>query len=384
MGLVCLVPHARDENAAQFLLASIQSALGSRIEQIVFVQENESAAALARSLYLEHPTIKVNVVSIPAGHPEAAAWAADEARAAIGFTEAHYDQAGVRREPRLRVQWPESNSTTHPLTGKDLLLVTRRRQRHRRRIRFCRSPAAPAVAWPSSDAQSRPNDRDLAANLLFVSPMPAFITAIFSADIRDAKMTAEALREIETLHGHGYGDTARRGHQRSLPGGGDHSRRSSAATLAPRLTGLRNLLAHLDSGNLRLLITFGSIIGRTGLHGESHYGLANDWLRQEVEQWQAGHPGCRCLNLEWSVWAGAGMGERLGVLESLALQGIAPLPLDEAVEQLMNMISSSDARVFFHHHRTLRRSADPAIRPTRAAAAFAFSNVRSFIIRVSS
>jgi len=79
------------------------------------------------------------------------------------------------------------------------------------------------------------------------------------------------------------------------------------------------------------------------LHGEGHYGLANDWLRQDVEQWQAGHPGCRCLNLEWSVWAGAGMGERLGVLESLALQGITPLPLDEAIGQLMTMLNSPDS-----------------------------------------
>lgn len=111
------------------------------------------------------------------------------------------------------------------------------------------------------------------------------------------------------------------------------------------MTALRNILRALDKDNLRLLLTFGSIIGRTGLQGEGHYGLANEWLRMEVEEWQHQHPACRCLNLEWSVWAGVGMGQRLGVLESLQRQGIAPLPLDQALTCLPELLAWNTAPV---------------------------------------
>ena len=65
----------------------------------------------------------------------------------------------------------------------------------------------------------------------------------------------------------------------------------------------------------------------------------------EVEEWQHQHPACCCLNLEWSVWAGVGMGQRLGVLESLQQQGITPLPLDEALTCLPELLAWKTAPV---------------------------------------
>src|SRR5204862_385540 len=158
------------------------------------------AAALARTLFLEHPEMKVTVVDVPLEHPKASEWVAAEANAASGLTEAHYDQAGVRRQPRLKLLWPDSSGNGSCLGPEDLLLVT-----------------------------------------------------------------------------------------------------------------------------------LGCIVGQTGLRGEAHYGLANEWLGSMVCRWQQQHPNCRCLNLDWSVWAGAGMGQRLGVLDSLVHQGITPLPLEDAI-----------------------------------------------------
>ena len=57
------------------------------------------------------------------------------------------------------------------------------------------------------------------------------------------------------------------------------------------------------------------------------------------KEWQRQHPACRCLNLEWSVWAGVGMGQRLGVLDSLQQQGITPLPLDQALSYLPELLA---------------------------------------------
>lgn len=58
----------------------------------------------------------------------------------------------------------------------------------------------------------------------------------------------------------------------------------------PKVAGLTNLLA-ATGDSLRLVIGFGSVIGRFGMPGESAYAIANDMLRSSLEQWAAAHAG---------------------------------------------------------------------------------------------
>lgn len=109
-------------------------------------------------------------------------------------------------------------------------------------------------------------------------------------------------------------------------------------TLAPKTLGLQSALQALGSP-LRRLITFGSIIGRIGLEGESHYALANAMQSAASEAWAAAAPGRSSLAIEWSIWAGAGMGERLGTVERLSAQGVDALSLDDALHAFDRMIS---------------------------------------------
>ncbi|MGH2412328.1 MAG: polyketide synthase dehydratase domain-containing protein, partial [Microcystaceae cyanobacterium] len=111
--------------------------------------------------------------------------------------------------------------------------------------------------------------------------------------------------------------------------------------LAPKVHGARNLLSAINPEQLRLFITFGSIIARTGLPGEADYALANEWLSRLTEQFQAQHPHCHCLNLDWSVWSGIGMGERLGSVEALMREGITPIPPDAGISILRRLIAQS-------------------------------------------
>ena len=111
-------------------------------------------------------------------------------------------------------------------------------------------------------------------------------------------------------------------------------------TLAPKISGLETLLAAVDPAALKLLVTFGSIIGRAGLRGQADYATANDWLTDLTRQVQRSNLHCRCLALEWSVWSGAGMGERLGVLESLIREGISPISVDDGIELLRQLLAS--------------------------------------------
>jgi enediyne polyketide synthase len=180
-------------------------------------------------------------------------------------------------------------------------------------------------------------DAELAANLERFAA--AGVEALYlPADVTDGPAVRAAVERAEAELGP---VTA------LLHGAGTNSPRSLAAldgaaclrTFAPKGAGFRNVLAAIDPGRLRLLVTFGSIIARIGLRGEADYALANEWLARATERFAERHPGCRCLALEWSVWAGVGMGERLGTLESLIAQGIAPIPPGTGVALLRELIS---------------------------------------------
>src|SRR5262249_54167613 len=92
---------------------------------------------------------------------------------------------------------------------------------------------------------------------------------------------------------------------------------SVLATWRAQVHGLANLIAAVDPGKLRLLVAFGSAIGRTGMRGEAHYAVANERLRATVEAFAGTHPACQCLAIEWSAWSEVGMGAKLGLLGSL-------------------------------------------------------------------
>jgi enediyne polyketide synthase len=109
-------------------------------------------------------------------------------------------------------------------------------------------------------------------------------------------------------------------------------------TIAPKTIGLESTLQILGP-SLRRLITFGSIIGRIGLEGESHYALANAMQSAVTEAWAATSDGRTALAIEWSVWGGIGMGERLGTIERLRAQGVDAISLDDALQVFGQLIA---------------------------------------------
>jgi enediyne polyketide synthase len=109
-------------------------------------------------------------------------------------------------------------------------------------------------------------------------------------------------------------------------------------TLAPKTTGLELALQALGP-QLRRLVTFGSIIGRIGLEGEAHYALANALQTAATDGWASAAPGRAALAIEWSVWGGTGMGERLGTIERLAALGVDALSTDDALEAFDKLLA---------------------------------------------
>ncbi|HKI06289.1 MAG TPA: SDR family NAD(P)-dependent oxidoreductase, partial [Thermoanaerobaculia bacterium] len=335
-GVALCLPAELDESHASLFVEAARAALAApRPLRFLLVQEAGGGGGFARTLHLEVPEVTTCVIDLSLDHPDALDWVATEAAAAAsGYTEARYDLEGNRRVPVLRLLAP-SEEASLPIDSAGVLLVT---GGGKGIAAECALDLAKTTgARLALMGRSLPeNDAELAANLERMAA--AGVAPLYvAADVTDAAAVAAAVARVEAELGpvtaflHGAGANAPR-----LLSALDED--GLLRTLGPKTAGLRNVLAALDPRRLRLLVTFGSIIARTGLRGEADYALANEWLALATERFAREHPGCRCLALEWSVWAGVGMGERLGTLESLIAQGITPIPPETGVRLMRELI----------------------------------------------
>lgn len=331
--LVCLPPDCPEPDLEPALRAA-QAAVGQPAGgRLVVVQAGRGASAIAKTARLEAPQLRTTLVDTPPV-AEAVGRIVAEVAATTGFREVRLDPEGNRQTPVLRPLIPQPGEV--PLSDRDVLLVTG----------GGRGITAECALALASDSGARlavlgradpAADEELAANLARMAQ--AGITVEYrQADVVDAEAVRTAVADLAAalgpvtavLHGAGSNQPAGLAHL-DMP--------AFRQTLAPKLDGLAAVLDAVDPAALRLVVTFGSIIGRAGLRGEAHYATANDWLAQATVAVNHRFPACRAICLEWSVWAGVGMGERLAVVESLGREGVNPITVDQGVEVLRQLLA---------------------------------------------
>ena len=353
--VVCLSAEPSEDHITLLLQASrAVSALASRF---VLVHQGWGACGFVRTLHLERPELITCLVEVPLDHPQAVEWIITEALAASGHSEAHYDADGRRWEPRLKLLPSLPLAADLPLGPADVLLVSGGGKGIAAEcaLSLGRRTGARLVILGRSAPETDP---ELATNLLRIKEAGVKFR-YFVADVTNAAAVQKAVGAAELEMGpitavlHGAGSNVPQ-----LVASLTES--AFRETLAPKVHGLRHVLAAVNAAHLRVLVTFSSIIARSGLPGEADYAVANEWLTGLTERFQKEHPRCQCLAVEWSVWSGVGMGQRLGRIESLIQQGITPIPPDagvEILERLLRQPLPSAAVVVtgrFGEHSTLR------------------------------
>ncbi len=342
-GVALVLPADCGEEHLGLMLRAAKAALSHTGScRFLTVQDRRGGAGLAKTLHLEAPAIPVTVVIAPL----AAEVPADELAEAIaadvaandGFSEVHYDADGTRTVPLLRpVADLAADGAELPLGHDDVLLVSGGGKGITAEcaLALARASGASIAVLGRSDSAA---DAELGANLQRMAD--AGVTCrYYRADVTSPTEVAAAVTQIGTELGpvtavlHGAG--------RNMPCPiASLDEAAFLATLGPKVGGLTALLAAVNPDKLKLVIAFGSIIGRAGLRGEGDYATANDWLTDMTNGLAQASPGCRYLALEWSVWSGAGMGEKLGVLESLVRDGISPISVDDGIEMLRRLLAT--------------------------------------------
>ncbi|MFF0174084.1 SDR family NAD(P)-dependent oxidoreductase [Micromonospora profundi] len=337
--LVCL-PDPCPEEALDLALTGAREVLGGAPgTRYVLVQHGRGAAGLAKTLRLEAPRARVTIVHL-ADDAAVVDRVVTEVAGTVDYREVHYDTSGVRRVPTLRAMPVRAARSRPALGADDVLLVTGGGKGITAECALAMatdSGASLALLGRSDPAA----DTELAANLARIAE--AGVTVRYArADITDADQVRRAVAGL----------TAQLGPVTAVLHGAGRNEPASLArldladfrtTLAPKIDGLRATLEAVDPDRLKLLVTLGSIIGRAGLRGEAHYATANDWLAETTEEFGRQHPGCRAICLEWSVWSGVGMGERLSVIESLTRDGVTPVTPDQGIAILRRLLADPDA-----------------------------------------
>ncbi|MBG0566094.1 type I polyketide synthase [Actinoplanes aureus] len=301
---------------------------------LVVVHHGGVGAAVGRSLAAEDPKIPVLVVEVPADAAGIARAAAEARHEPAPYAEVVFGRDGRRTVPMMEpVALPPADPDRIPLRPGDVCLVTGG-------AKGIGAECAVALAGHTGArmvllGRSPRTDPAVRATL---SRLP---DAVYRAvDVTDGAAVARVLGEVRHRHGpvrallHAAGQNA----PVLIP---DLDVAAMRAAHAPKADGFEHVLAALDTGELRFAVTFGSVIARTGLAGEAHYAVANEWLAQRCARLTAERPEVRWLNVEWSAWSGAGMGVRLGVLDGLIRRGLDPIPVDAGAAMLLRLLSAT-------------------------------------------
>ena len=295
--------------------------------------EFDAGAGLIKSLRLEHQGADLTWVSLPAQW-QPSQWAdlvlrelARGGRAAVS-----YYADGVRLAETACAVQPPSAAVTPILSSDDVVLVSgggkgitfelvSELARHTR----CKLALLGSSPPPAPDAAGN----ELADNLARLRHegidhlyLQADVTDL-DAVRRAAARAVEQLGPITAVF-HGAGVSVPRLFRDKPVDEFLHCVRIKAR-------GLYNLLRMVPPDRLKALHVISSVLGNTGMRGQTDYTFANAWLDEAVRWVKARHPSVHCLSLGYSVWSGTGLGHKANLVDSLRSVGVTPISVAEGI-----------------------------------------------------
>ena len=328
-----------------FLAAARVAREKDDVEHFVLVQlgDSESKDSLApamRTFCLEQPRKRCTVVHLGEWRPGAGRAIKTEASLCQRYHEVIVAEAGTRKRPVLKPMFLETRRSTPRIGADDVFLIPG----GGKGITFesARRIAAYSGAKLGLFGRATPSRDDLLARNLQALTDAGVQFHYAAADVTDQQAVGRAVAEIEsklgTITGVLYGAGANKPalmHEQTVD--------KWAYTRSMKVEGLENTLAALSGRPLKALITYGSIIAKSGLEGECDYALANEELARFTAGYGARHPESLALCLEWSVWSGVGMGESLGTIDSLKASGVSPIGIEQGLDILERALESDAA-----------------------------------------
>jgi enediyne polyketide synthase len=323
--------------------------------QLVVVTASQDYTGFFAGLQAEHPSIGVTILRLP--DAESVQLAQKFVAAKPGqFRELILAADGTASEPGIR-ELPLTGGAAFPLGPEDVVLVSRGARGAglalAQVLACCGTPVA--VIGRADD-----DDSELVAGLEQLRSAGARV-GYEVIDLANPTSLAAAVRRIEAR----LGPVTAIGHAVSPCDPvpfleltdieiSDHAASEAAA--------LDRLVGSVRPGQLRMIITFGSVAGRYGLAGGSMTALSSGTLATRASQ-LAATGNCRSLHVDIPAWSATGLGDRQELTDQLTAAGTAALDVSVASRLLLKVMTTAELpdRLALHG-----RVAGPAVRPDSA------------------
>jgi enediyne polyketide synthase len=303
----------------------------------------DAGAAFLKSLQLETVNANFKWLTLPEvwGAEQWAATAMQELECS-GKVAVRYSQSGERT---AEVAHPlEAEPTFPPVLGtEDVALVSGGGKgiTFELAMELARQTGCKLALFGSSPpplAGAAPDENELARNLERLR-QAGVAHAYFKCDVTDLdavrRMVTAAEKQLAKVTAifHGAGVTQLRALR-------DKPLDEFLICVRIKTRGLYNLLTAVPPARLKALHVISSVLGNSGMRGQTDYTFANAWLDEAVRQIQTTHPHLHCLSLGYSVWADTGLGKRIGALNTLRAVGVTPISLSEGVAAYRQLLTS--------------------------------------------
>ncbi len=304
------------------------------------VQNYFSSAAFAASLHLERPDLKIRVLEFNEQ--------ADSNRVTSVFlgeflSQGEYKAIGLDAEQKTWeavYEFAEANMRKREnisITPEDVVLVTGGAKGITAECAFslavthkCKMALVGSSKFNGEEGEIK--------NTLDKYKENGLTAEYFDCNITDADSCIQLFKNVTEK----LGDVAAivHGAGRNVPRRAETvSYEQALSEISPKLIGAYNLYNASKPELLKAFIGFTSIIGVTGMNGNSWYAFSNEALDLFIREIGKKH-NIHTLTLAYSVWSEVGMGERMGSTKVLSNMGIGSIAPEQGIAEFMNWIQN--------------------------------------------
>ncbi|HEV2244593.1 MAG TPA: KR domain-containing protein, partial [Streptosporangiaceae bacterium] len=314
-------------------LGAAQDAIGSG--RLALITHGPGFTGFCASLHAEHPGLGITVLRVPES--------ADGLRAARRFAAAEpgrfreivIDSAG---NPHQAVMVPAAtaDSAAFPLGPSDVVLVSRSSGAAGLALAQVLACCGSAVALIGRAGPGATAGLDAGLEQLRSAGARVRVDDVDTANVADLRF---ALEQIEQTLGPVTAVAHAVGVGRRMPLA-ELTEKELRAQVSAETVNLNDLVSGIMSRQIRLIVTFGSVVGRYGLAGEGLLALASASLAERAERMADGISGCRAVHVDWPAWAGSGLGQRDSLVEELTRSGATAIGVPEGSRLLLKTLAT--------------------------------------------
>ncbi len=295
-----------------------------------------SVVSFASSLHHERPDLKIRVVEAAMEMPleEATFMIMKEFATPEAFNAAGYDKAGIRRKMEYAPgRRDTSEITENALSEKDVIIAT---GGGRGITAACMLALAMKTRCKTALLGSSSPGKET-EEILARYKKENLSVQYYVCDITNENAVRDSIEKIQSELGeitgilHGAG--------RNIPRRAEKVTREEALDeIAPKLTGFFNVSSALKDNDIKFVIALTSIIGITGMPGNSWYAFSNENLDLHIRSMQK-KAGFFARTIAYSIWDEIGMGARMGSNRVLYEMGIGSIKPSLGIDEFLYWIS---------------------------------------------